>query len=270
MSTQLILNDIRGTTAIITLNRPERRNALSRGLIEELSDAIERAGRDSDVRSVVLTGAGSAFCAGMDLKESASKTASISHSEETLMVANAQAIADLIDLVHKLPKPTIAALNGDAYAGGAGLALACDFVIASDGAKLGYPEVRRGLVASIVLHDLIRQAGDRRARRLLLGGTPISAHEAYAWGLYHEITSVDLLLERALELGRSLAECGPRALATTKRLLDESLFRPATLRGAAAISAAVRVSDEAIEGIAAFLEKRPPNWIPQGNRGSET
>lgn len=263
MIASLILSELRETTAIFTLNRPERRNALSRGLIEELSDAIERAGRDSDVRAVVLTGAGSTFCAGMDLKESASKTGSISHSEESRLVANAQAIADLIDLVHKLPKPTIAALNGDAYAGGAGLALACDFVIASDGAKLGYPEVRRGLVASIVLHDLIRQAGDRRARRLLLSGTPISALDAYAWGLFHEITSVDLLLERAIELSRSLAECGPHALATTKRLLDESLFRPATLRGAAAISAAVRVSDEAVEGIAAFLEKRPPNWFPQ-------
>jgi methylglutaconyl-CoA hydratase len=103
------------------------------------------------------------------------------------VVKDIQAIADLISQLHRFPRPTIAALDGDALAGGAGLALACDFVLATAGARVGYPEVRRGMVAAIVLHDLVRQVGDRRARELLLTGEPIGAEQAERWGLINRV-----------------------------------------------------------------------------------
>ena len=169
-----------GPVVLLTLNRPERRNALSRALIATLSDELTRIETDTAVRSVVLSGVGTTFCSGMDLRES--EAASRDIGAEAQSVADLQAIADLIQQVHHLGKPTIAALNGDAFAGGAGLAVACDFVIAAKGAKIGYPEVRRGLVAAIVMHDLVYQIGERRARALLLSGEPINVEEAERLG----------------------------------------------------------------------------------------
>jgi methylglutaconyl-CoA hydratase len=247
-----------GPVRVLTLNRPERRNALGFALIEALSRALEQAEVDSGIRAVVITGAGPAFCAGLDLKESgeAVATAEAERSE----VVREQAIADLFNQVHHLSKPTIAALNGDAVAGGAGLATACDFVIAAESAHVGYPEVRRGMVAAMVLHDLVRQVGERRARSLLLTGTPITAAEAEKWGLINRVVAPDACVAEAVALGRSLAACGPRAIETTKRLIADAAGRPHDLRGAAAITAQVRISDEAQEGIRAFFERRAPEW----------
>jgi methylglutaconyl-CoA hydratase len=258
MSEQLVLRDDHGPVVVLTLNRPDRRNALSRGLATALGDALDRLMVEHGPRVLVLAGAGTAFCAGMDLKEALARGSSDSAEKDA--VDDTQAIADLIDQVHRFPRPTIAALDGDALAGGAGLALACDFVVATAGARLGYPEVRRGLVAGIVLHDLVRQVGDRRARELLLTGAPIVAEQAERWGLINRVVTHGSALPAALELARELLESAPEALATTKQQLDEATFRPADLRGGAAVSAAVRVSDEAREGMNAFLEKRPPHW----------
>ena len=143
-------------------------------------------------------------------------------------------------------------------------------MIASDSARIGYPEVKRGLVAAIVMHDLIRQVGDRRARQLLLSGDLLPAQEAERWGLVNRVVPPDRCLDEAVALAQSLAEAAPDALATTKRLLDEAWGRPKTLRGAAAVSAAVRVGDEAIEGMRAFLEKRPPSWAASNPGSSRT
>jgi methylglutaconyl-CoA hydratase len=162
--------------------------------------------------------------------------------------------------VHRLGKPTIAALNGDALAGGAGLAMACDLVIAAEPARIGYPEVRRGLVAAIVMHDLVRQVGERRARQLLLTGLPIGVVEAERWGLVNRVVPAQECLTEAIAMGQSLVACAPRAIETTKRLIAEASGRPLDLRGAAAITAQTRVSEEAHEGIRAFLEKRSPAW----------
>jgi methylglutaconyl-CoA hydratase len=151
-------------------------------------------------------------------------------------------------------------LNGDALAGGAGLMAACDLAVAAETARIGYPEVKRGLVAAIVMHDLSRQVGDRRSRQLLLSGESISAQVAHEWGLVNSLTPVERCLDEAVRLGHEMVNCAPRAVATTKRLLDEAAARPHDLRGAAAVSAAIRVSDEAREGIRAFVEKRPPAW----------
>ena len=258
MSAGIVLREDHGPVVVLTLNRPERRNALSRVLVDALSDALDRIAAEPGPRAVVLTGAGPAFCAGMDLKEAALSNQGF--DAERVAIADVQALADLIAQVHALPRPTIAALNGDAYAGGAGLASACDFAIASAGARIGYPEVRRGLVAAIVMHDLIRQAGERRARWLLLTGAAIDAAEAERWGLVNRVVPAEQCLAEAIALGRGLAECGPLAVQTTRHLIDEASGRPNDLRGAAAVSAQVRVSDEAQEGLRAFLEKRPPRW----------
>src|SRR5262249_39838696 len=148
-----------------------------------------------------------------------------------------------------LPKPTIAAVNGDALAGGAGLMAACDLAVASETARFGYPEVRRGLIPAIVMHDLSRQIGDRRVRQLLLSGDLITSRHAYEWGMVNTVTAADRCLDDAVQIAQALAECAPQAIGTTKRLLDEATARPSDLRGAAAVSAAVRLSDEAREGI---------------------
>lgn len=265
MSEPLVRRDDRGPIAVLTLNRPDRRNALSRALVAALGDTLSGLAVGSGVRGVVLTGAGPAFCAGMDLREAAALGGDPSPEAERRAVADTQALADLLDQVHHLERPTVAALNGDALAGGAGLALACDLVVASEGARLGYPEVRRGLVAAIVLHDLIRQVGDRRARELLITGEAVDAREAHRWGLVNRVAPADRCLDEAVALALAAAEGAPVAIATTKRLIDEATRRPASLRGAAAISAAVRVGDEAIEGMRAFLEKRPPRWSSAGS-----
>ena len=132
-------------------------------------------------------GAGTAFCAGMDLKEAAAIDAAADAEEQT--IATLQEFADLLQRLHTLPKPTIAAVNGDALAGGAGLMAACDLAVAAENARIGYPEVQRGLVAAIVMHDLTRQVGDRRARQLLLSGELISSKIAHEWGLVNAVTT---------------------------------------------------------------------------------
>jgi methylglutaconyl-CoA hydratase len=258
MTAPYVIREDHDQVALLILNRPERRNALSRGLVSTLSDQITALAVDATTRAVVLTGAGVAFCSGMDLKEA--EAAGRDVAAERVAVADVQALADVIQQIHALPKPTVAALNGDAFAGGAGMAVACDFVVAADGARLGYPEVKRGLVAAVVMHDLVRQVGDRRARSLLLGGEPIEAAEAERWGLVNMVVSQERCRDEALALARALCAGGPNAVATTKRLLDEIGLRPRDLRGAAAVTAAVRVSEEALEGMRAFLEKRPPRW----------
>ena len=258
MSAQLVLRDDHGPVVVLTLNCPDRRNALSRGLVAALGDALDRLLIEHGPRVVILAGAGSVFCAGMDLKEAMERGTSASAEKDA--VADVQAIADLINQVHRFPKPTIAALDGDALGGGAGLAGACDFVLAAAGARIGYPEVRRGLVAAVVLRDLVRQVGDRRARELLLTGQPLAADEAERWGLINRVVAHGSCLPAARELARELLESAPQAVATTKQQLDEATARPIDLRGAAAVSAAVRIADEAREGMRAFLEDRPPLW----------
>lgn len=258
MSQHLVRREDRGPLAVLKLCRPERRNALSRSLMAELADQLQQAVLNRSVRGIVITGEGPTFCAGMDLKEAAALPDG--PEAEATAVADARSLSDLIDQIHRCPKITVAALNGDALGGGAGLAMACDFVVANDLARVGYPEVRVGMVAAIVMHDLVRLVGLRRARTLLLTGQSISAGEAERWGLVSRVVSPATCLDAAASLALSLLGSSPNAVATTKRLLDEATHYPSDLRGSAAISASIRVSDEAREGILAFLEKRPPGW----------
>ncbi len=161
MGNDLVLCETRGSTAIVTLNRADRRNALSRALIAALTDTFRRLHDDGSVRCVVLTGAGSVFCAGMDLAELQESLAA--PNEQTPVWDDALKLATLFDLIYTSPQPTIAAVNGAAVAGGAGLVSVCDLAMSVPEAKYGYPEVRRGLVAAMVMPHLMRLASAKLA-----------------------------------------------------------------------------------------------------------
>src|SRR5207248_7717452 len=169
---------------------------------------------DPSARSVLVTGAGPAFCAGMDLAE-LSETID---ADQAVVWTDALNLARLFDLMYTLPKPTIAVVNGPAVAGGAGLVSVCDLAVAAPAAKFGYPEVRRGLVAAMVMPHLLRHVNERIARYLLLTGDLIDAAEACRTGLVNEVVPATQLLDRALAIARAVVEGGPNALATTKSL----------------------------------------------------
>src|SRR5437868_3594247 len=206
MSEPLARYELRPPAAVITLNRPDKRNALSRGLIAALTDAFLRAADDAAARCVILTGAGNVFCAGMDLAELAE---SLSQAATPASVwDDALRLASLYDFIYRLPKPTVAAVNGPAVAGGAGLVTVCDLAVAAAEARFGYPEVRRGLVAAMVMPHLLRHVGERTARYLLLTGELIDAAEAARCGLVNAVVPAGEVMARAEALARSLAEGG--------------------------------------------------------------
>lgn len=258
---QLLVNyELKPPAVILTLNRPDKRNALNRQLITELGTAFDHANKDPAGRVVILTGAGSSFCAGMDLSE---LLETLDKPNETELVQeDAQRLSHLYDKIFNLPKPTIAAVNGPAMAGGAGLVTVCDLALASPTAKFGYPEVRRGLVAAMVMPHLLRHVGERAARDLLLRGDIIDAMAAWRVGLINEVVSGDLMTA-ALEWAKSLAQSGPHALATTKALLAKFAGPEDARAEAAKGSAFARLTVECKEGLKAFLEKRPAPWAPQ-------
>ena len=243
---------------VITLNRPDRRNALSRELIAELTAAFERAANDPAARCVILTGAGAVFCAGMDLAEL--QESLDTPSESTPVWDDALRLARLYDRIYTLPKPTIAAVQGSALAGGAGLVTVCDLAISVPEAKFGYPEVRRGLVAAMVMPHLLRHVGERMARYLLLASELVSADDALHAGLVNEVVPAAGLMDRALALARACAEGGPNALARTKELLAQFSRQALSIGAAAQASAAPRLTDECREGLRAFFAKTPAPW----------
>jgi methylglutaconyl-CoA hydratase len=271
MSDELVRYELHLPAVVLTMNRPDRRNALSRGLIAALSTAFARARDDAAARCVILTGAGNAFCAGMDLAELqesvASGVASAPRATETggsssPVWDDALRLATLYDAIYTLPKPTIAAVNGAAVAGGAGLVSVCDLAVAVPEARFGYPEVRRGLVAAMVMPHLLRHVGERTARYLLLTGEVIDAEEACRIGFINTVTPAEQLLPRALSWSHGLAEGGPSALARTKELLHTFSRQAMGLEEAAKASAAPRLSEECRQGLEAFFNKRPAPWAP--------
>ncbi|HXY16188.1 MAG TPA: enoyl-CoA hydratase-related protein [Terriglobales bacterium] len=246
-----------GHIATITLNRPEKRNAISYQLIEELLAALGEIAASSAL-VLILTGAEKAFCSGMDLenlKELLGRSA-----EQNLK--DSETMARLFRSLYDFPKPTIAAVNGAAIAGGCGLATLCDFTLAVPEAKFGYTEVRIGFLPAIVSAFLLRQIGEKPARDLLLTGRIISADEAHELGMVNEIVTPEKLLPRARELAEQLIENSPVSLTRTKRLLSD-LHRKeldAQLRLAVEENAAIRATQDFREGISSFLERRKPRW----------
>lgn len=255
----LVRYEHRGPAAVVTLNRPDRRNALSRALIGETSDAFLRAANDEQARCVILTGEGPAYCAGMDLDE---LRATLGPDSDKVWT-DAQRLSSLYELIYTLPKPTIAAVNGAAVAGGAGLVSVCDLAVSVPDAKFGYPEVRRGLVAAMVLPHLLRHVGERTARWLLLTGELIDGIAALRAGLVNQVTAPENLLDTALSWARALSEGGPKALATTKELLRRCSRQSMSVDELAKASAEPRLTDECRHGLNAFFDKKPAPWSPQ-------
>lgn len=260
MTTELVLYEVQPPAAVLTLNRPDRRNALSRALIAAASDALARALEDAAVRCIIVTGAGSSFCAGMDLAEL--QESLTPQRENSPVWDNALRLATLYDRLYTSPKPTIAAVNGAAVAGGAGLVSVCDLAVCAPEAKFGYPEVRRGLVAAMVMPHLLRHLGERTARYLLLTGELIGAEEAHRVGFVNAVAPADRLMETAMQWARSLAEGGPQALARTKELLQRFSHQNASVEDAAQASTAPRLTEECRQGLEAFFAKRPAPWVP--------
>jgi methylglutaconyl-CoA hydratase len=259
MTQPLALYEIQPPAAVITINRADKRNALSRALIAALADAFHRAREDAAARCVILTGAGPVFCAGMDLAELAESLDQ--PGQATPIWDDALNVAQLFDLIYTLPKPTIAAVNGPAVAGGAGLVTMCDLALAVPEARFGYPEVRRGLVAAIVMPHLLRHVGERMARYLLLTGDLIDAPEAHRTGLINAVVPGPQLVEHARAWARSLAEGGPQAQALTKELLHQLSSQALSVEEAAKASAAPRLTEECRQGLQAFFAKKPVPWL---------
>jgi methylglutaconyl-CoA hydratase len=238
---------------IVTLNRPERRNALTIELLTELTAAINVTAADEQQRVLILRGAGQAFCTGLDLKEAA---------DETKAHATAELVAKTLVAFSQTRLITIAAVHGAAVAGGAGLMSACDFVVAAARTKIGYPEVRRGLVAGLVMTFLRRQVREREMRELLLGSELIDTQRAHEIGLVNRVVAPDQVMNEAQKFAHSVLQGAPEALAQTKKLVEElwssSVKEDVDL--ALKYHMQARDSDEAREGIAAFNEKRPPKW----------
>jgi methylglutaconyl-CoA hydratase len=242
-----------GGVLTLTLNRPEKRNALSNALIEALHAALEGADLDPDVRVVLVTGAGKDFCAGADLEELLASADASSEANE----AAALRLGALFGRMRALPKPVVAVVRGRALAGGAGLMTACDIVLAGEGAQVGYPEVARGFVPAMVMTMLRRLAGEKTALDLVLTGRLLRAEEARSAGLVSRVVPDDALEREAGELARSLAATPASALALTKQLfhqLDDLSFDQGIALGAR-VNAVARQTPDFRDAIGRFLSR---------------
>ena len=256
---KLLRYETDGGVATLTLHRPDTRNALNAALVGELKGALARAAEDDAVRTVVLTGAGSAFSAGADLASlQALQEAS---PEENL--ADSEHLAELFEQIYRHPKPVIAKVNGHAIGGGAGLAAVCDFALMAEGAKIGFTEVRIGFVPAIVMVFVRRKLGETQARDLLLRGRLLAAAEAEEVGLIFRAVEKNELDDAVDALTDELArETSPAAVRLTKEALAQTsgMGLSEALSYMTRLNALARSTDDCQAGIAAFLEKRDPPW----------
>jgi len=254
----LVTVDAKGV-ATVTLNRPELHNAIDDETIARLTRELRTLGDDEDIRVVLLTARGPTFCAGADLRWM-KRTAEFSEAEN---LQDASGLAELLLVLDSLAKPTIALIQGPAYAGGVGLICACDIAIAARSAHFAITEVRLGLIPSIISPFVINAIGESYARRYFLTGERISSSEAERIGLVHDVVPDEALAVRGETFVKMLMRGGPKALSEAKALIATVHGRPLDnemLVDLAYRIARVRVSDEAQEGMGAFLEKRKPNW----------
>ncbi len=248
-----LLSSLESGILTLTLNRPDKRNALNAELIEALHQALERADLDAGVRVVLLRGAGRDFCAGADLDELlASADQTVSENESAAL-----RLGSVFERMRALPKPVLAMIQGRALAGGAGLATACDLVLAGAGAQIGYPEIQRGFVPAMVMALLRRAAGEKVALDLVLTGRVLSAQDAERAGLVSRIYPDGELESAALQLASQLAGSSGTAMALTKQLfyqmdglgLDEGIARGAQ------VNAVARGTPDFRDAIARFLKR---------------
>ena len=251
-----------GVTTVV-MNRPEVRNAFNDEVIEEMTAVFAELAERTEVRCIVLAGNGPAFCAGADLNWM-KRMAGYTRDEN---VADAVALANMLRVVYRCPKPTIACVQGDVYAGGTGLVAACDIAVSVDTAQYCLSEVKLGLIPATISPYVIRAMGARAAHRYFLTAERFSAAEALRIGFVHEVVPAAQLDAKVAEIAQSLLLAGPAALKACKALVQDvaekditQLLIDRTVQGIADI----RVSDEGREGIQSFLGKRKPGWLAQG------
>lgn len=256
-----VVYETHGPAAWITLDRPDKRNALTPAMVAGLGTALDRALGDPSIRAVVLTGNGSAFCAGADL--GGTEMADAALGADGTPVRNP--FAHLLQRLQHSPKPMIAAINGPAFGGGLGLVAAADIAIASSGAAFAFSEVRLGLVPAMISVVVLPKLGSHHARRLFVTGRRFTADEALDYGFVHRVISPMTLVEEVAEEVSEIAKSAPEAVAMAKRLVFEipQLSEDAAFDRASALYEARIRSAEAQEGMAAFREKRPASWRHQ-------
>lgn len=259
MSKETIAISFDGAIATVWLNRPDIRNALNETVIRELKETFEHLGMDPEVRAVVLAGKGIAFCAGADLtwmKRMANYTSEENYSD-------AMHLASMLETIYSCPKPTIARVHGHAFAGGMGLAAACDIVVAAVGAEFCLSEVRLGLTPATISPYVVRALGWQACRRYMLTAERLTAVDAHRIGFVQQVCELDRIDATVAEITTHLKAAGPVALSTTKRLIRHIAGRPVEttlIAETAALIAQVRASAEGREGVDAFLAKRVPTW----------
>lgn len=252
--------DFRGSSAWVTLARPEVHNAFNETLISELQDAFVRLDDDDAVRAVVVTGDGPSFCAGADLNW---MRASLDFTHDA-NVSDALRLADMFRTIDACRHPVIGRIHGAALGGGAGLAAVCDIAIAADGTRFGFTEVRLGIAPAVISPFVVRKIGVSHARALFITAERFDAARALAIGLVHQVVFLADLDAAVAATLRHIFQGGPEAVRAVKLLartidtLDDTQARATT----AATIAGLRTSDEGQEGLRAFLEKRPAAWIP--------
>ena len=265
---QFILYSVKNFVATVTLNRPEIHNAFNDVMIEELKDVFQRIAKDERVRVVVLTGSGKSFCAGADLNW-LRRVKDYTYRDN---LEEAQRLADLFYQIYKLPKPTIARVNGSAIGGGMGLMAACDIAVAVENAEFGHGEVKLGLAPSVISPYLLKRMGEGPCRELFLTGERFSAQKALQYGLINQVVSPAKLDQAVEEKVKQLLSSGPKAVAICKELLQK--VPQISLEEAKAYTtrmiASLRMSEEGQEGMAAFLEKRRPNWVVENGDDNQT
>jgi len=249
-----------GPSGTIVINRPDRRNALSREIVEMLIQALDDFHNERTVRAVILTGTGDTFCSGTDLHQMQETSA----AKDSLEVwhKDVQTFQELIEKMLRFPKPIIASVNGWVVGTGLALVLASDIVIAGDQAQVRMPEALRGLSAGVTTPLLNFRLGASVASSLLYSAAAVEANEALTFGLFHEVVETELVWARSFEMAKECAAGARESHQLTKQMLNETIGETlmTQLSIGAANMAAARTTDAAKEGVAAFLEKREPNW----------
>ena len=253
------LNIQTGAVATVTLNRPEVRNAFNDEVITELTQAFTQLGQDDQVRAIVLAASGPAFCAGADLNWMR-RMADYTHAEN---LADAAALAEMLRVIYTCPKPTVARIQGDVYAGGMGLVAACDMAVSVDTANYCLSEVKLGLYPATISPYVIRAMGARAAHRYFLTAERFDAAEALRIGFVHAVVPAEQLDDKVNEFTKALVTASPNAVRECKALLQDvagqeidAALIARTVQGIARI----RASAEGKEGVQSFLQKRKPNW----------
>lgn len=264
MSHDFLRAEIQAGVARVTLNRPDVRNAFNAELIAEITRTFQKLGQLADIRCIVLAANGTAFCAGADLNW----MRGMADYTREQNLADAAQLADMMRTIYECPKPTIACIQGDVYAGGMGLVAACDMAVSVDTANFCLSEVKLGLLPSTISPYVIRAMGARAAHRYFLTAERFNAVEALRLGFVHEVVAAAGLDAKVAELSTALCSAGPVAVKLCKKLVQDVAGKDidqALIELTIASIADVRVSPEGREGLQSFLQKRKPSWLPPSN-----